>query len=42
MLSDSIARALAIPANRASHSPKDVEHIVVLTRRTGLSTSTSA
>jgi phospholipase C len=32
MLSDSIARALAIPANRASHSLKDVEHIVVLTQ----------
>src|ERR1700684_1730310 len=30
MLSDSIARALAIPANRATHSLKDVEHIVVL------------
>src|SRR6202044_179445 len=30
MLSDSIARALTIPANRATHSLKDVEHIVVL------------
>jgi phospholipase C len=30
MLSDSIARALAIPANRATHSLMDVEHIVVL------------
>jgi phospholipase C len=30
MLSDSIARALAIPANRATRSLKDVEHIVVL------------
>jgi phospholipase C len=30
MLSDSIARALAIPANRATRSIKDVEHIVVL------------
>jgi Phosphoesterase family len=32
MLSDSIARALAIPANRASRSIRDVEHIVVLTQ----------
>jgi phospholipase C len=32
MLSDSIARALAIPANRASGSLRDVEHIVVLTQ----------
>src|SRR4051812_16796885 len=30
MLSDSIARALAIPANRATRSIEDVEHIVVL------------
>jgi len=30
MLSDSIARALAIPANRGTRSLKDVEHIVVL------------
>src|ERR1700755_233874 len=30
MLSDSIARALAIPANRATRSIKDIEHIVVL------------
>jgi phospholipase C len=30
MLSDSIARALAIPANRATRSLMDVEHIVVL------------
>ena len=30
MLSDSIARALAIPANRATHSLQDVEHVVVL------------
>ena len=30
MLSDSIARALAIPANRATRSLEDVEHIVVL------------
>src|SRR5580704_19128368 len=30
MLSDSIARALTIPANRATRSLKDVEHIVVL------------
>ncbi|HEX3835067.1 MAG TPA: phospholipase C, phosphocholine-specific [Solirubrobacteraceae bacterium] len=30
MLSDSIARALAIPANRATRSLNDVEHIVVL------------
>jgi phospholipase C len=30
MLSDSIARALAIPANRATHSLRDIEHIVVL------------
>ena len=30
MLSDSIARALAIPANRATRSLRDVEHIVVL------------
>ena len=30
MLSDSIARALAIPANRATRSLKDVEHVVVL------------
>jgi phospholipase C len=30
MLSDSIARALAIPANRATHSIEDVEHVVVL------------
>jgi phospholipase C len=30
MLSDSIARALAIPANRATHSIDDIEHIVVL------------
>ncbi len=32
MLSDSIARALAIPANRATRSIRDVEHIVVLTQ----------
>ena len=32
MLSDSIARALAIPANRATRSLRDVEHIVVLTQ----------
>src|SRR3984957_20733429 len=30
MLSDSIARALAIPANRATGTLEDVEHIVVL------------
>ena len=30
MLSDSIARALAIPAHRASRTLEDVEHIVVL------------
>lgn len=30
MLSDSIARALAIPANRATRSLRDVEHIVIL------------
>jgi phospholipase C len=30
MLSDSIARALAIPANQATRSLEDVEHIVVL------------
>src|SRR6202046_4322779 len=30
MLSDSIARALAIPANRVTGSLEDVEHIVVL------------
>jgi phospholipase C len=30
MLSDSIARALMIPANRATRTLKDVEHIVVL------------
>ncbi|HTX13368.1 MAG TPA: phospholipase C, phosphocholine-specific [Solirubrobacteraceae bacterium] len=30
MLSDSIARALAIPANHATRSLRDVEHIVVL------------
>jgi phospholipase C len=30
MLSDSIARALAIPANRTTRSLQDVEHIVVL------------
>jgi phospholipase C len=30
MLSDSIARALAIPANRATRSLRDVEHVVVL------------
>ena len=30
MLSDSIARALAIPANRSSRTLEDVEHIVVL------------
>jgi phospholipase C len=32
VLSDSIARALAIPANRATRSIRDVEHIVVLTQ----------
>src|SRR5947209_15144137 len=32
MLSDSIAQALAIPANRATRSLRDVEHIVVLTQ----------
>jgi phospholipase C len=32
MLSDSISRALAIPANRATRSIRDVEHIVVLTQ----------
>ncbi len=32
VLSDSIARALAIPANRATRSLRDVEHIVVLTQ----------
>ncbi|HEY2651067.1 MAG TPA: phospholipase C, phosphocholine-specific [Solirubrobacteraceae bacterium] len=32
MLPDSIARALAIPANRATRSIRDVEHIVVLTQ----------
>src|ERR1700758_1421132 len=32
MLPDSIARALAIPANRATRSIKDVQHIVVLTQ----------
>ena len=31
-LSDSIARALAIPANRSTRSLRDVEHIVVLTQ----------
>jgi phospholipase C len=30
MMSDSIARALAIPANHATRSIEDVEHIVVL------------
>ncbi|MGZ4184804.1 MAG: phosphocholine-specific phospholipase C [Solirubrobacteraceae bacterium] len=30
MLSDSIARALAIPANRTTRSIKDIEHVVVL------------
>ena len=30
MLSDSIARALAIPANRRTRSLEDVEHVVVL------------
>ena len=30
MLSDSIARALAIPANHATRSIRDIEHIVVL------------
>ena len=30
MLSDSIARALAIPANRTTRSLEDVEHVVVL------------
>jgi phospholipase C len=30
MLSDSIARALAIPANRPTRSLRDVEYIVVL------------
>ncbi len=30
MLSDSIARALAIPANRATRTLRDVEHVVVL------------
>jgi len=29
LLSDSIARALAIPAHRATRSLRDVEHIVV-------------
>jgi phospholipase C len=32
MLSDSIARALAIPAHRATRSLRDVEHIVILTQ----------
>ena len=32
LLSDSIARALAIPANRGTGSLRDVEHIVVLTQ----------
>jgi phospholipase C len=32
MLSDSIARALAVPAHRATRSIRDVEHIVVLTQ----------
>jgi phospholipase C len=32
MLSDSIARALAIPANRATRSLRDVEHVVILTQ----------
>jgi phospholipase C len=32
MLSDSIARALAIPASRETRSIRDVEHIVVLTQ----------
>jgi phospholipase C len=32
MLSDSVGRALAIPANRATRSLRDVEHIVVLTQ----------
>jgi len=32
MLSDSIARALAIPANRTGRSLSDVEHIAVLTQ----------
>src|ERR1700753_3158507 len=30
MLSDSIARALSIPANHATRSIRDVEHVVVL------------
>src|SRR5215468_2409264 len=30
MLSDSIAKALAIPANHATRSIRDIEHIVVL------------
>ncbi|MGZ4324503.1 MAG: phosphocholine-specific phospholipase C [Solirubrobacteraceae bacterium] len=30
MLSDSIARALSIPANRATRSIRDIEHVVVL------------
>ena len=30
MLSDSMARALAIPAHRATRSLRDVEHVVVL------------
>ena len=32
MLSDSIARALAIPGHRATRSLRDVEHLVVLTQ----------
>ena len=32
VLSDSIARALVVPANQATRSLKDVEHIVVLTQ----------
>jgi phospholipase C len=42
MLSDSIARALAIPPNRRTRSLEDVEHIVVLCRRTDRSIITSA
>ena len=34
MFSDSIARALAIPANRATRSIRDIEHIVVLMQET--------
>jgi phospholipase C len=32
MLSDSIARALAVPASRATRSLRDVQHVVILTQ----------